>query len=153
MIFFVVYSVATRLYPDSSNYCTLLLVTIFLITIGSHFNWNIKERKGKERKGKERKGKERKGRDVWPSMVSKCTHTAVRSEQTHTHTVNTHLGSSWEFGALLKVSMWRECWLFTPPPPPPPQCNAIVTSEIRNVGYTFILRCPCCSVVIHLSTE
>ncbi len=67
------------------------------------------------------KGKERKGRDVWPSMV---THTrnlssafnpsAVRSEQTHTHTPWTHTrssghpfmlrrpGSSWGFGALLK---------------------------------------------------
>ncbi len=48
--------------------------------------------------------KDRKGHDVWPSMVthtrnlcsafnsSKCTHTTVRNEQTHTHThtVNTH---------------------------------------------------------------
>ncbi len=65
---------------------------------------------------------------VWPSMAthtlnlcsafnpSKCTHTAVSSEQTHTHTHTlwTHTwfsgqpfmlrrpGSSWEFGALLK---------------------------------------------------
>ncbi len=68
----------------------------------------------------------RKGHDVWPSMVihtrnlcsafnpSKCTHTAVSSEQTNKHTlthtpgaVGSHLccdarGSSWGSGALLK---------------------------------------------------
>ncbi len=77
--------------------------------------------------------------DVRPSMMShtrnlcsafnpsKCTHTAVNTHTPWTHTRSSgqpmlqHPGSSWGFGALLRVSLqswyWRrrECWLFTPP--------------------------------------
>ncbi len=63
---------------------------------------------------------------------SKCTHTAVRSEHTHTHTPWTHTQSSGQpyccdargaVGGLVPCSRvspqswywgWRECWLFTP---------------------------------------
>ncbi len=51
----------------------------------------------------------------WSSAFnpSKCTQTAVSSEQTHTHTVNTAVAcsrtpQSWYW-------RWREHWLFTPP--------------------------------------
>ncbi len=78
---------------------------------------------------------------MWPSIVthalnlcsafnpSKCTHTAVSSEQTQTHTRSSRQpfmlqrsGSSWVFGAMLKVltsvvvlRVERERWTFTPP--------------------------------------
>ncbi len=80
---------------------------------------------------------------MWPSMVthtrnlcsafnpSKCTHTAVSSEQTHTHTVNTHPeqwaaiyvavpgeqlgGQCLAQGHLSRGIEGGEGWLFTPP--------------------------------------
>ncbi len=76
----------------------------------------------------------RKGRDVWPSMAthtrnlcstfnpSKCPHTAVSSEQTHSVVVcSLHTPGAVGLVPCSRVSHqswfwgWREDWTFTPP--------------------------------------
>ncbi len=100
-----------------------------------------------------KKGKERKGCDVWPSMVthtrnlcsafnpSNCTHTAVKSENTHAAVPGEQLGvrclvqgvspQSWYWG-------WRERLHSLPPPTIP----AVPETRTRNLWVTNLTLYP-----------